>query len=159
MSPRYHTNLTEAEQRAEGITEPAPLAYADRVHHDELDALLHVNNVRYFVWFERLRVRFMEMHNIGTIGDETSPRIVVRGGSVRYIEEMLRNEDYIVTTRCTEMRTTSLTLCQTIWAQGRKRATFDCVMVLLKQDGTGRQPIPETIKQQLINTDGAVQAH
>lgn len=155
MSLRYHTNLTIAEQAERGVAEPATLAYADRVHHDDLDALLHVNNVRYFVWFERLRIRFMEYHGIGTIGDENSPRIVIRGGEIRYFQEMLRDEDYIVTTRCTGMRTTSLSLHQAIWAGGTLRATFDCVMVLLKQDGSGRAAIPDNFRQNLQKADGA----
>lgn len=156
MSLRYHTNLSPQEQRAAGITHPAPLAYGDRVHHDELDALLHVNNVRYFVWFERLRIRFMEAHTIGTIGDPDSPRIVVRGGDVRYVKEMVRDEDYIVTLRCTEFRTTSLTLQQEIWAQGSLRATFTCIMVLLTNDGSARFAIPDATKTRLQDTDGAV---
>ena len=156
MSLPYHINLTADQQRSAGISAPAPLAYADRVHHDELDALLHVNNVVYFTWFERLRIRFMEHHNIGTIGDENSPRIVIRGGEIRYVKEMLRDEDYIVTTRCTAHRTSSLTLQQEIWAAGSLRATFTCVMVLLRQDGSARQPIPDAIKSMLQNTHGAV---
>jgi acyl-CoA thioester hydrolase len=157
MSLRYHTNLPQAEQTAAGIAHPAPLAYGDRVHHDELDTLEHVNNVRYFVWFERLRIRFMEAHNIGTIGDPTSPRIVIRGGEARYLKEMLRDEDYIVTTRCTGFRNTSLTLEQQIWAHGTLRATFTCIMVLLTPDGSARHPIPDNIKAELIKTDGAIQ--
>lgn len=157
MSLPYHTNLSATQQADAGITHPAPLAFADRVHHDELDALMHVNNVRYFVWFERLRIRFMETHNIGTIGDRDSPRIVIRGGEARYVKEMLRDEDYIVTTRCSEFRNTSLTLVQEIWAHGTLRATFTCVMVLLKPDGDGRQPISDRIKSQLKLADGAVQ--
>jgi acyl-CoA thioester hydrolase len=157
MSLRYHTNLSAAEQTAAGLKTPAPLAYGDRVHHDELDSLNHVNNVRYFVWFERLRIRFMEVHNIGTIGDPNSPRIVIRGGEARYVKEMVRDEDYIVTTRCTGFRNTSLTLEQEIWSGGTLRATFTCVMVLLTQDGAERMPIPQHIKTTLTKSDGATQ--
>jgi acyl-CoA thioester hydrolase len=156
MSIRFHTRLTIHEQTDAGVLEPAALAFADRVHHDDLDALLHVNNVRYFVWFERLRVRFMQDYAIGTIGDPQSPRIVVRSAEVRYLQEMVRDEVYIITTRCTAMRRTSLTLHQAIWSGGTKRATLDCVMVLLTQDGKNRAPIPEEIKARLRQTDGAV---
>ncbi|MEM1371759.1 MAG: acyl-CoA thioesterase [Pseudomonadota bacterium] len=155
MNVSYHRLLTLDEQRALDVKEPAPLAMAGRVHHDELDALLHVNNVVYFVWFERLRIRLMEHYGIGTIGAPEDPRIVIRSGEVHYIEEMLRDEIYIVTTAPVAYRRTSMTLEQVIWSDGRRRATFRCVMVLLTPDGSARMSIPETVTSQLI-ADGAV---
>ena len=156
MPLHYHRPLTVDEQIAAGLPAPAALALADHVHHDDLDALLHVNNVRYFVWFERLRIQFMEAYRIGTIGDPDSPRIVIRSGEIQYVEEMLRGEDYIVTCHCTAMRTTSLSLRQEIWSKGRLRASFDAVMVLLSQDGQSRVPVPDDIRAHLIR-DGACQ--
>ena len=155
MTIPYHRNLTDAEQRALDVQEPAPLAMAGKVHHDELDALMHVNNVVYFVWFERLRIRLMEHYGIGTIGNPDDPRIVIRSGEVHYVEEMLRGEDYVVTTRVSAFRRTSMTVDQAIWSEGRIRATFRCVMVLLTQDGAARMPIPDDVKATLI-VDGAV---
>ena len=71
------------------------------------------------------------------------------------MEEMLRGEDYVVTTRPPSFRRTSMSVSQVIWSAGRKRTTFDCVMVLLTPDGSGRFPISEDIKAKLI-ADGAV---
>lgn len=154
MSFAYHTPLDPTAQRNFGIDQPAPVAIADRVHHDELDALNHVNNTVYFKWFERLRVRFAEVYGIGLIGDDNSPRTVIRSGEIRYLEEMLMGEDYVVTTRCSALRRTSYSLRQEIWAAGRQRASFDCVMVLLAQDSSERVPIPDDIRTRLLS-DGA----
>lgn len=156
MTLHYHIPLSPEQQTTAGVKAPAPLAYADRVHHDELDALNHVNNVQYFVWFERLRIRFVEAYNLGSITDLNSARIVIRGGTVRYIHEMLRDQDYIVTVRCTSFRTTSFTLHQEIWSNGNLCATYECVMVMLSNDGSQRQPIPDDIKAAFIK-DGATQ--
>jgi acyl-CoA thioester hydrolase len=149
-----HTPLSDAQQTGAGVPQPAALAMAGQVHHDELDALMHVNNVVYLVWFERLRIAFMERYGIGTIGDPASPRIVIRSGEIRYHAELLRGEIYITTCRCTAFRTTSMTLQQEVWSGGALRAGFTCVMVLLEQDGTTRLAIPDSIKAQLI-TQGA----
>jgi acyl-CoA thioester hydrolase len=154
MTLTPHIPLTDIQQRAAGLHMPAPLAVADRVHHDELDALMHVNNVRYMVWFERLRIQFMERYTIGTIGDPSSPRIVIRSGEIRYHSEMLRGDNYITTCACSAFRTTSMTLQQEIWSSGNLRASFSCIMVLLTADGSERSPIPESVKAQLIK-DGA----
>ncbi len=156
MTQCFHTFLDEASQRSLGVAEPAPVALADRVHHDELDALNHVNNVSYMVWFERLRIHFMEHYDIGALGAPEDPRIVIRSGHIHWIEEMVRGQDYVVTCRCKAMRRTSMSLEQAIWSEGRLRARFDCVMVLLTPDGSERWPIPGEIRARLI-ADGAAE--
>lgn len=153
MKP-YHQNLSDAQQRALGLPVASPVARLDQVHHDDLDALMHVNNTRFMVWFERLRIHFMEHYGIGTIGAPEDPRIVIRSGYIHWIEEMLRGEDYVTTARCVAVRRSSLSLLQEIWADGRVRARFDCVMVLLAPDGSSKMPIPDTVRTRLI-ADGA----
>ena len=153
MQIAYHTALTADAQRALGIT-PAPLAYADRVHHDDLDTLNHVNNTRYFVWFERGRIALMAHYGIGTLNDPLSPRIVIRSGEVRFIKEVRMGRDYVITTRCAALRTTSMQIEQMLWVEGVVHATFTCVMVLLTPDGAARMPIPDSVRTRLI-ADGA----
>jgi acyl-CoA thioester hydrolase len=150
----YHRNLDPSEQARFGITDPAPLAEAGRVQHDELDALNHVNNTVYMVWFERLRIRFMEHYGLGALDDAASPRIVIRSGQIHWKHEMQRGQDYVVTTRCTGLRRTSFSLQQCIWAEARITAQFDCVMVLLAPDGRAKHPISQDIRAQLM-ADGA----
>lgn len=152
----YHRLLNTDEQRSLGVAEPAPIARADQVHHDEIDALMHVNNGSYGTWFERLRIHFMEHYDIGTIGKADDPRVVIRSGDIHWISEMVRGEDYVVTTRCTALRTTSLTLEQVVWSDGRKRARFECVMVLMRPDGQEKMAIPDAIRRRLV-ADGAAQ--
>ncbi|MEO0936683.1 MAG: thioesterase family protein [Pseudomonadota bacterium] len=156
MDLPFHTLLSAAQQRAAGLPTPAPLAIADIVHHDDLDSLDHVNNTRYFAWFERLRIRHMTHYGIGLLNDPASPRIVIRSGEVRFVAELRGGESYITTCHCTALRRTSMTLSQEIWARGTLRATFSCVMVLLTQDGSARRKIPDDIRARLI-ADGAHQ--
>ena len=153
----YHTPLPADVQRALGITQPAPFALADQVRFSELDVLNHVNNAVYFEWFERVRVRYTEHYGLArNLGSGDGPRIVIRSGAIHYRQEMLLNEDYVVTCGCTAFRTTSFTMHQELWSGGTLRATFDCVLVLLKQDGSGRYPIPENLRRHFIDKDGAL---
>lgn len=154
MSPRFHTPLTAAEQTALGLPDPAPVALADRVHHDELDALNHVNNTVYFKWFERLRIHFAAHYDLALLDRPDAPRTVIRSAEIRYVEEMHLADTYVVTARCTAMRRTSYTLAQQVWAAGRLRADFSCVMVLLAPHSPGRVPIPDPVRARLI-ADGA----
>jgi acyl-CoA thioester hydrolase len=158
MAIPFHTPLTDDEQRAFGMTDPAPLAMADQVRFSELDALDHVNNSVYMQWFERLRVRYMQTRGISDYkakGD--NPRVVIRSGSIHYQAEMRMDDIYAVTCGCSSFRTTSFSLHQEVWSSGTRRATFDCVMVLLKPDGSGqRHPLPDDVRSRLIQTDGAI---
>ena len=148
--------LSQIEQRDLGVGEPAPIAYRDQVHHDELDALMHVNNVRYMVWFERARIRFMEHYGIGMLGASDDPRTVIRSGEIHWIEEMLRDAPYVVTARCVAMRHTSFSLEQTIWSGARLRARFTCVMVVLDARENKKVPLSDAVRARLA-ADGARQ--
>ncbi|WP_436399368.1 acyl-CoA thioesterase [Roseobacter sp. S98] len=156
MTLKYHTPLSAEEQSDLGIDPPAVLAMADRVRFSELDPLKHVNNAVYMAWFERLRIRYTQewgLTRYALTGD--GPRIVIRSGAIHYRQEMLMDEDYVVTCQCTGFRRTSFTLAQQLWAGGTLRATFECVLVLLNQDGDGRYPVPDAMIDRFRAVDGA----
>ena len=155
MTPAYHTPLSAQAQTAFGMAAPQPLAMADQVRFSELDVLNHVNNAAYMTWFERLRVRYMQEWGISGYDRSDDPRIVIRSGTIHYREEMRMDEDYVVTCGCTAYRTTSFSLHQQVWAQGRMRATFDCVMVLLTPDGAARYPIAPGVRRRFETIDRA----
>lgn len=156
MTLLYHTPLEAEAQLAFGLPFPQPLAMADQVRFSELDVLNHVNNAVYMQWFERVRVRYTQLWGIARyLGEGDGPRIVIRSGTIHYRQEMLMDEDYVVTCGCSAFRNTSFSMEQQLWAGGALRATFDCVLVLLKQDGSGRYPIPEDVKQRFVEIDGA----
>lgn len=155
MDIRFHTPLDASAQAAFGIDPPSPLAMADQVRFSELDALAHVNNAVYMEWFERLRVKYTQEWGISRYGGTDDPRIVIRSGTIHYREEMRMDEIYVATCGCTAFRRTSFTLAQQIWAEGRLRATLDCVLVLLTADGSGRFAIPEPVRARFRDIDGA----
>lgn len=157
MTLKYHQPLTLAEQADLGITRPAPLAMADQVRFSELDVLRHVNNAVYMQWFERVRVKYTQINGLTrSLGGGQGPRIVIRSASIHYRQEMLLDEDYVVTCVCTAFRNTSFSMHQELWSGGTLRATLDCVLVLLQPDGSGRYSIPETLRAHFIENDGAV---
>jgi acyl-CoA thioester hydrolase len=156
MDMPYLTPLTPDQQRSAGLTLPQPLAIADRVRFSELDPLNHVNNVAYLEWFERMRIRYSLAWEVSPFrGRPDAPRIVIRSGEIRYHAEVLSDADYIATCGCVGFRTTSYELHQEIWSGGTLRATFDCVLVLLEQTGSGRMPIPQALRDRFVQIDGA----
>ena len=155
MTVIYHTPLSPDQQRAAGMPTPQPLAMADQVRFSDLDTNNHVNNTVYFEWFERLRIRYTQSLVERGLIDSPGPRVVIRSGSIRYLQEMLERENYIVTCRCTSFRNTSYALAQEVWVGRELRATFECILVLLERDGSGRYPLPDRLKQYFEQTENA----
>ena len=156
MTLIYNTPLSAAQQAVQGIDPVQPLAIADRVRFSELDPLNHVNNTAYMEWFERLRVRYSQEWGISDYTEGwDNPRIVIRSGHVHYRHEMHMDEDYVATCACVGFRTTSYSLVQQIWSAGILRATFDCVMVNLQPDGSGKRPLPDDLCARFESVDGA----
>ncbi|MFD2739281.1 acyl-CoA thioesterase [Sulfitobacter aestuarii] len=129
MTMLFHTPLSPAQQKAEGIDPPQPLAMADQVRFSELDVLNHVNNAVYMEWFERLRIRYVQDWGLSGYDRAEDPRIVIRSGEIHYRQEMRMDETYVVTCGCIGFRNTSFTLRQQVWSGGSLRAGFDCVVV------------------------------
>ncbi|MCG7623221.1 MULTISPECIES: acyl-CoA thioesterase [unclassified Epibacterium] len=157
MDLRFLTPLSPDEQLAHGLPAPVPMAMADRVRFSEIDILQHVNNKAYLDWFEALRVHYYNSHfrhHFAEIGAE--PRHVVRNANIHYAKEMVLGETYLTTARVLSFRRTSYTMEQQIWS-GDLRASMVGVMVFRTPDGTSGCPIPESLRQQFIDLDGATE--
>ncbi|MCA0872913.1 acyl-CoA thioesterase [Seohaeicola saemankumensis] len=156
MDLRYHTPLTPDEQTAHGLTRPAPIAIADRVRFSEIDPQRHVNNKAYHEWFEIARTEYFRRICDPHYDGQPLPRTVLHSATIRYVEEILPRESYIVTARVDAFRNTSYTLDQQVWCNGTLRATLNVIMVMLRPDGSGdKYPLPDSLKQRFEAEDGA----
>ena len=156
MDTRFLTPLSPEEQLSHGLPKAVPMAMADRVRFSEIDILQHVNNKAYLDWFEALRVHYYNNHFRHHFGTE-QPRHVVRNANIHYVKEMVLGETYVTTARVLSFRRTSYIIEQQIWC-GDLRATMEGVMVFRSQDGKSGYPIPDSLRQQFIDLDGAVAA-
>ncbi|MEP1329792.1 acyl-CoA thioesterase [Pseudophaeobacter sp.] len=154
MELKFLTPLPPEDQLHHGLARACPMALADRVRFSELDILRHVNNKAYLGWFETARVSYFDQFCARHFEGQPAPRSVLRNANVHYIREMVLDEPYIATARVISFRNTSYTMEQQIWSQDL-RATLNAVMVLRSPDGSTGYPLPETLKQQFIEFDGA----
>lgn len=155
MTVPFHTPLDADQQRSFGITDPWPLAMADKVRFGEIDMLGHVNNARYLTWFETARTVYLQWSGLTRYHTESDPRIVIRSGNIHWVREMTREEIYVVTARATEYRNTSFTIASEVWSGGSLRTKFDCVCVTLENDGSARRPLPDAFIKRISEIDGA----
>ena len=98
MDLPYLTPLDPDTLRAHGVPAPFAYGYADRVRFHELDALNHVNNARYFSWFEAFRLPYLRDYGISDYGPG-GPRLVLATAEAVFRAEMQEGEDYIVAGR------------------------------------------------------------
>ena len=157
MELRYLTPLSAAEQTAQGLAEPQPMAMADRVRYGELDMLNHVNNKAYMDWFETLRTQHFFRLCAPFYDGLPQPRTVLRNADIHYVSEMVAGQSYIATARVSAFRNSSYTIEQMIWSDGL-RARLVGVMVMLHADGSGRYALPDGLKRYFVQVEGATQA-
>ncbi len=150
----FLTPLLAPDLRGVGIPAPWAWGMADRVRFYEIDALGHVNNVAYLRWFETVRVRWT--HDLGL--REAGVQSVLRAQGCDYHAPMFLGDDYIVTTRCAHIGTTSLRMDYAVWSQGALKAEGHAVVVTVDASGTRKVPVPEPVRRELARLDGAADA-
>lgn len=157
MTPPFLTPLSDNELRACGIPDDWHFGIANRVRFSELDALGHVNNAAYLSWFENTRLPYLRAMEVTDYGPG-APRLVLAELGVRYLSEMLLDQDYVITARTREIRTSSFIMDYAVWRLEQVGATeaarSHAAIVLRTRDGTGKYPIPAAARRNLI-ADGA----
>lgn len=154
MTP-FLTPLDAAALRAADV--PAPWCYgmADRVRFGEIDVLGHVNNAAYLRWFENLRIHYFRDYGVAQYGGKP-PKIVLKTIGLDFKAEVKLNDEYILTGRTVEVRTSSFTMHYGVFVRGLLTTTGHAVIVNLNDDNSKR-PLPDTLRETFLTRDGAVQ--
>lgn len=155
MPQPYLTPLGASDLARLGIPPEWRYGMADRVRFSELDALNHVNHTACLRWFESLRLHYCRDYGVSAY-DSASPTLVLKGVEAQYHAPMFVNEDYVVTARTTRFRNTSFRMEYAVFSQ-ELRIEGAALVVLLKQDGTGKFPLTDAMKDMFRLRDGAVQ--
>ena len=151
----FLTTLDAATLTAAGLA-GWPYGYRDRVRFYELDALNHVNNVVFLRWFETIRVAYIRDYGIsGYSHTETDPQLVVRHSTADYFAPMHQNETYVVTAKTTLVKPSSFVMSYAVHSGAALKATGDCVVVSLEQDGKTRRPHRPEAVARMVEIDGA----
>ncbi|HET7386798.1 MAG TPA: thioesterase family protein [Nocardioidaceae bacterium] len=122
--------------------------YACHVRFSDVDVYGHVNNVKYFEYYQEARLAFVE--SLGWALDDPRPGFVVARIDVDYKRPILfRTEPYDVTTRVARVGTSSYHLDCAINDGESLLSTASVVMVRI-DPGTGRpQPLTESERARL----------
>jgi acyl-CoA thioester hydrolase len=122
----------------------------------EMDALQHANNVRYFAWFEAVRIELFRRVGMWDTGTPTVGPILATANCT-FLAPIIWPAQLLIGTRVSAIGTTSFTIEYGVAreeAPERLHAKGDSVIVLIEY-ATGRKvPLPDGIRAAL----GAVSA-
>jgi acyl-CoA thioester hydrolase len=114
----------------------------------EMDALGHVNNVRYIAWAETARIRFFEQLGMSTRPEDPVGPILARIES-DYLEPVEYPAQVTVGIRPEKVGNTSLTLAHEIWITGdpgRVVARGRAVVVLIDYATQEKVRVPDSVR-------------
>jgi acyl-CoA thioester hydrolase len=125
-----------------------PVTVEFPIHWGEMDAFGHVNNARYFTWFESSRIAFFQAVGIATNRwGKVAP--ILAAASCQYLEAVVFPLRVVVGARAEKVGNTSLTLQHAVWPAGeaeRLLARGNTVVVLLNYASGERVRIPDTVR-------------
>ncbi len=129
-----------------------PLAMTFPVLWGDMDALGHVNNVRYFRWCESARIALFEklawMPGQGAAG--VGP--ILAATTCDFLEPVTYPGEVVVGVRVTRVGTTSVTMEYGLWRAGQPEklvARGSSVIVLVEYASGQKLPVPPEIRERL----------
>ena len=127
-----------------------PVTVEFPIHWGEMDAFGHVNNARFFTWFESARIAFFK--TVG-ISPDRRPDVAVApilaAAHCDYLEPVVFPIRLVVGARLTKVGNTSLTLEHAVWPVGspeRVLARGTSVVVLLNYATGEKVRVPEAVR-------------
>jgi acyl-CoA thioester hydrolase len=117
----------------------------------EMDALGHVNNVRYIAWAETARIRFFEQFGMSTRPEDPVGPILARIEN-DYLRQVEYPAQVTVGIRPEKVGNTSLTLAHEIWISGKPErvvARGRAVVVMINYATQEKVRVPDEIRAAL----------
>jgi acyl-CoA thioester hydrolase len=132
-----------------------PVTVKFPVHWGEMDALGHVNNARYFTWFETARIA-----HFGAIGlksdapSELGP--ILKRADCDFIRPVLWPADVIVGSRITGLRNTSFTMEYAVARSDSPDEHFargTAIVVLLNYKTSEKVQISDELRERIASVE------
>ena len=136
-----------------------PITLRLAVHWSDMDAYGHVNNARYFTWFEAARIAYMT--RVGLVSPEmrkpeggVGP--IVATTSAEYLRPVVFPAEVVVGARVTRIGTTSFTMEYAVddAAGGARYARGSAVLVTLRYPDYVKVPVPAPIRAAMEALEG-----
>ena len=125
-----------------------PVTVEFPLHWGEMDAFGHVNNARYFTWFESARIAFFLEAGL-TMQRHAEVAPILAAAHCDYLEPVVFPARLVVGARSTKVGNTSITLEHAVWPVGEPQRLFargTSVVVLLHYATGEKVRVPDAVR-------------
>jgi acyl-CoA thioester hydrolase len=132
-----------------------PVSVRFPLHWGEMDAFGHVNNARYFTYFESSRVAYLERVGLALRGLPSGVSVILASTSADYLKPLVFPAEVEVGTRAVKVGRTSLTLEHEVRAQdGTRHARGTSVLVMVRYPEVEKVPVPGEVRRAMEALEG-----
>ncbi len=135
-----------------------PITIRFPVHWSEMDAYGHVNNARYFSWFESARITYLQ--KVGLVTPQGGPAgevgPIIAATSAEYLKPVVFPANLVAGARVSRIGTTSFTMEYAVddEATGFRHARGSAVVVTLRYPAFEKIPVPEGVRAAIERLEG-----
>lgn len=134
-----------------------PLHFKQQVAWGDMDAFGHVNNVLYYRYIESARIAYLKKFNIFEQGIIT----VISHSDCRYLSPVFYPDQLTIGARVEELRQSAMRMSYVLYSEQQQKivACGEAVLVCLDKATQQKTPMPELLKQQIIDFEATVNHH
>ncbi|MFO0562602.1 MAG: thioesterase family protein [Polyangiales bacterium] len=122
------------------------------VQWGDMDALGHVNNTRYFTWFESARIALFEKIGVSSAGPSSVAPILATT-TCTYLAPLHYPARLQVSARCAKVGETSLTMEYEVACGDRVHARGSSVAVLVDYNTSAKVRVPDAVRAAIAALD------
>jgi acyl-CoA thioester hydrolase len=123
------------------------------VHWGDMDALGHVNNARYFTWFESARIALFRQVGVMSARDNDSGvGPILATATCDFIRPAAFPNTVVVGTRVSKVGRTSITMEYAVWPEGQPDLPFargSSVAVMFDYRSTQKVDVPAEVRRRI----------
>jgi acyl-CoA thioester hydrolase len=135
-----------------------PVTVEFPIHWGEMDAFGHVNNARFFTWFESARIAFLRAVGVSAESrHDEGVAPILAAAHCDYLEPVVFPIRLVVGARATKLGNTSFTLEHAVWPVGapeRVLARGTSVVVLFNYARSEKVRVPDTVRAAIATLQG-----
>lgn len=133
-----------------------PITVRFPAHWSEMDAYGHVNNARYFSWFETVRIAYL--HKVGLVnpqGTTSDVGPIIATTTAEYLKPVVFPANLVVGARVSRIGNTSFTMEYAVDDEaGTRYARGSAVVVTLRYPSMEKVPVPEPVRAAIEQVEG-----
>ena len=122
-----------------------PVAWGD------MDAFGHINNIRYFKYFETARIRYFEVVNLADIMNQSSIGPILASTSAKFIKPVVYPDTISIGTRINSLEENKFSMDHLIESEKVGVAAIgEAVIVIIDYQNSQKAPLPLIVKKKIL---------